>query len=648
MKMLRSTLFVVSALVGLSLTGCSISLAEDVTPPPDYQPTAVVGQPSNVPAALPLVPPDPLDGQAIYTEKCLPCHGTTGMGDGPQAANLPNIPAAIGSADFARASRPVDWFTIVGQGNLQKFMPGFAGSLNDRQRWDVVSYVYTLSMPQQEVDRGKVVYQEQCQSCHGEKGKGDGPQAVSITNGGMHDWTDPSRLAQLSGQDLHDVTAKGTDKGMPAFQGKLDDAQLWAAVSYIRSITFANTGSSGGSAAAVTPAATTPQPGTGAAETPAAAGTPQGSAVAVAGNTSISGAVVNGSGGKLPTDLKVNLLGFDQTNQVVNLTANVQPDGSFRFDKVETTAERVFMATVVYNGNTFNSDILKAADITPGTPGQIAVHVFDTSTDASALTADRMHVFFDFSKPGVVQVGELFIISNPTNHMVVAAKPGDPVLKFDLPQGSTNLTFQDGQLGGRYVQTAAGFGDTQGVQPGSGSAQILFAYDLPYDGKLDVALPIPMPVQAAVIIGPDSGVQLQSDQLQDAGQKSMQGVNVHLFTANALKAGETLPIHLSGQLGQSSGLDQNTLGGLLIGVGALVLAIGIVTYWYLRRRQSLVGVGAGEADAPAEPDSMETLLDAIVALDDLYQTGKIPKDAYDQRRAELKGKLRQMHQAKES
>jgi mono/diheme cytochrome c family protein len=646
MKMFRSTLFVVSALIVLGLTGCS--LAEDVTPPPGYQPTAVEGQPANVPAALPLVPPDPLDGQAIYAEKCLPCHGTAGMGDGPQAANLPNIPAAIGSADIARASRPVDWFTIVGQGNLQKFMPGFSGSLNDRQRWDVVSYVYTLSMPQKEVDQGKVVYQEQCQSCHGEKGKGDGPQAASLS-GGMHDWSDPSRLAQLSGQDLYDVTVKGTDKGMPAFQGKLDDAQLWAAVSYIRSITFANTGSSGGSAAVATPAAgTTPQPSTGTAETPAAAGTPQGSAVAAAGNISIKGAVVNGSGGKLPADLKVNLLGFDQTNQVVNQTANAQPDGSFRFDKVETTAERVFMVTVVYNGNTFNSDILKASDITPGTPGQIAVHIFDTNTDASTLTADRMHVFFDFSKPGVVQVGELFIISNPTHWMVVAAKPGDPVLKFDLPKGSTNLTFQDGQLGGRYVQTDTGFGDTQGVQPGSGSAQILFAYDLPYDGKLDVALPIPMPVQAAVIIGPDSGVQLQSEKLQDAGQKSMQGVNVHLYTANALKAGEALPIHLSGQLGQSSGLDQSTLGGLLIGVGALVLALAVVTYWYLRRRQSLVRVEVGDEDTPAQPESVETLLDAIVALDDLYQTGKIPKDAYDQRRAELKGKLRLVQQAKES
>ena len=32
-------------------------------------------------------------------------------------------------------------------------------------------------------------------------------------------------------------------------------------------------------------------------------------------------------------------------------------------------------------------------------------------------------------------------------------------------------------------------------------------------------------------------------------------------------------------------------------------------------------------------------MDAILALDDLYQEGQLPEDAYQQRRAELKGML---------
>jgi hypothetical protein len=43
--------------------------------------------------------------------------------------------------------------------------------------------------------------------------------------------------------------------------------------------------------------------------------------------------------------------------------------------------------------------------------------------------------------------------------------------------------------------------------------------------------------------------------------------------------------------------------------------------------------------ASATPESAESIMDAILALDDLYQEGKLPEDAYLQRRAELKARL---------
>jgi hypothetical protein len=35
-------------------------------------------------------------------------------------------------------------------------------------------------------------------------------------------------------------------------------------------------------------------------------------------------------------------------------------------------------------------------------------------------------------------------------------------------------------------------------------------------------------------------------------------------------------------------------------------------------------------------------MDAILALDDLYQAGKLPEEAYRQRRAELKARLKEI------
>jgi hypothetical protein len=44
-------------------------------------------------------------------------------------------------------------------------------------------------------------------------------------------------------------------------------------------------------------------------------------------------------------------------------------------------------------------------------------------------------------------------------------------------------------------------------------------------------------------------------------------------------------------------------------------------------------------EASSGEESQEALMDAILALDDLYQEGKLPEDAYLQRRAELKARL---------
>ncbi len=171
----RLAFFIPALLLAFLLSGCSISLAEDITPPPNYKEPAVEeeSQPTAASTVFPLVAPDPLQGALIYTEKCLPCHGETGMGDGPMAGNLSNPPSPLGNAELARQARPADWYIIVTEGNLEKFMPGFA-SLSDRERWDVVAYAQTLSTTPEEVSTGKTLYEAECAACHGITGAGDG------------------------------------------------------------------------------------------------------------------------------------------------------------------------------------------------------------------------------------------------------------------------------------------------------------------------------------------------------------------------------------------------------------------------------------------------------------------------------------------
>jgi mono/diheme cytochrome c family protein len=107
--------------------------------------------PTLVPLTVPQRAPDAAAGEPIFIEKCAPCHGESGDGQGPQAAALPNPPAAL--SDFAVAQRavPEEWYAIVTEGRIESFMPGFA-SLDDDQRWDVVGYALSLGLPAQQVD----------------------------------------------------------------------------------------------------------------------------------------------------------------------------------------------------------------------------------------------------------------------------------------------------------------------------------------------------------------------------------------------------------------------------------------------------------------------------------------------------------------
>jgi mono/diheme cytochrome c family protein len=645
--------FMLTILAGLALllSACSFSLAEDVTPPPNYTPPAPP-ETTTVSAAspsYPLVPPDPVKGAAIFAEKCAPCHGASGQGDGSRASALPNPVAAIGSPNLASQSRPADWFNIITNGNLDRFMPPFNGSLSDGQRWDVLAYVYSLSTTPASLAMGGQLYDQNCASCHGKTGKGDGPNA----SGQMADFTDQAAMAQKTGDEIYQAITAGKLPAMPAYSDKLNDVQRHAVVDYIRFLSFtpaaraAYPGVATPLAAAPTafPLATS-SPASGTAQPLPTLASSQG-VTSTASTTftlgTVTGKVVNGSGGTLPSGLDVALHGFDNMQLVLTDTTTVDSSGTYSFTNIGMPAGRVFVASTNYNDATYSSNI---ATIDPGTSVvNLDINVFDTTTDASSLSVDRLHIFFDFSNPGYVQVIELYLVTNPTNKTVVPAKAGDPVLTFKLPDNASNLQFQDGTLGDRYVEIPGGFGDTSSVIPGSSQHQVLFGFDLPYTSKLDLLQPVNLPVTAVVVLLPEDGVKVKSDVLTDAGTRDVQGTAYHMYNGDKIDAGGTLSLTLTGSPNASaaSPLATDTRNNLIIGLAALGLVMILVGVMLYRRTQLRVALpeAAGTPSEPLEQKDEQDLIDAIIALDDLYKEGKLPDEADQKRRAALQTQLRE-------
>jgi len=622
----------------LITAGCS--LAEDITPPPGYRsPVPVTAAPTVV--AFPDVPPNPLAGRNIYTEKCAACHGEEGLGDGEQAGQLPNMPSALGSLEVNALAVPSNWFQIVSNGNLDRFMPPFAGSLNERQRWDVVAYALSLAASPAELGRAEVLYEQECAGCHGPEGRGDGPEAAGA-GAPVPNWKDPRRLSAWSSQSLAETIAQGAPPAMPAYGATLGESELWALAHYVRALTFEQAGPQSDATAAPTDAAATPGPGT---ATPAAGTADPGAEAALPTQNwdtfSISGQVANGSGAALPSSLQVQLQAFDGMQPVYETVTAMQANGAYRFEDVPYADGRAYMVLVDYDGMVFNSDILHGADVPLGGDAELPVTIYETSRDAAGLAAERAHLFFQFDTPGQVQVVELLVVTNQANHVVVAPADGQPVFSVKLPDGAVGLQFQDGELGGRFVQIAGGFGDTLPVQPAPALHQVLFAYNLPYEGKLPLSIEMPMPVASLVVAVPAEGVSLQSAQLQSTGARSVEGMDLNMYLGGALPAGGKLDLVLSGQprpAGAAAPPD-NTPLFLSIAVFVLVAAGGLA--WLLGRRRLAAAAPrqTRPAPEPAPAQSPDALLDEIAALDDLNAAGELKDEAYHQRRAELLARL---------
>ena len=565
----------------------------------------------NAPMTLPASQPSAQAALQLYSTRCAPCHGATGKGDGPQSqqvvaqmgGKLPNF----ADAAYARAVKPSDWFNVLSTGRMQKGMPPFT-SLTADQRWDLVAYLYTLSIPEGRLDRGEAVYADKCASCHGATGKADAQRAP-----GTPDLSDPARMADRSQADIDAVIANGRG-AMPGF-GSLSQEDRLAAADYVRSLSMALN-----------------------------------KVVLPAGQGAIVGSIVNGTAGaRVPGNLPLTLYALSPDGSTLMFTRTAQADasGQFTFEKLDSSTSIMYGIQTQYLKATYTSAPLTF--VHGGLTLTVPITVYETTTDVSGVRVDQMHLFFEFLEPGQTSVGQLFIVSNSADRAYLGAD-GTSV-HLPLPPGATNVQFQDGEWGGRYQQAKDGFADTDAVAPGAGTTQILVSYDLPYDGKkLDINLPLVYAVKNINVLVPEGDVKLTSAQLTLAGSRAVQGGNMVNFVGGNLAAGSTLAMQLSGAAavavpGAASASAGMATSPILIAAAALLLvAVAIVAFVWLRQQRAAAAVveeQVEDADAEARQDE---LLSEIAALDDDFEAGRIQEQVYREQRAALKAELQELMQ----
>nr|GFD01954.1 hypothetical protein [Tanacetum cinerariifolium] len=140
----------------------------------------------------PVITPDAARGAPLYAQHCSVCHGDAGAGDGPAGIGLMPPPA-----------------------NLRTDMPSFADQLDDRQRWDVATYIASFSADAAAAVQGQTFnLADLARQTPAEINAAEGPQAAAAFRAQR---AQPPQVQRGPAQ-LLDYTSMTLDKSLAAYQ----------------------------------------------------------------------------------------------------------------------------------------------------------------------------------------------------------------------------------------------------------------------------------------------------------------------------------------------------------------------------------------------------------------------------------------------
>lgn len=220
--------------------------------------------------AGPVAAQGPVDGKAIYGERCAFCHGQEGDGNGPVAKFLNPRPRDFTSGQFkfrttASGEIPLreDVIAIVKAGVRSTAMPSWEDILSQEEIEAVVDYVTESFVPfwgtydppvieipnppgvnDGMITQGEEIFQTlQCWKCHGQVGRADGQSAATLTD----ELDYPILPADLTkawrykgGSELADIYTRFSTgmngSPMPSFFDVISNDERWALAAYVQSL----------------------------------------------------------------------------------------------------------------------------------------------------------------------------------------------------------------------------------------------------------------------------------------------------------------------------------------------------------------------------------------------------------------------------
>lgn len=208
------------------------------------------------------------EAKADYTQKCLPCHGCSGNGQGPYARQTIDRPANLNEriSHFPQANPDAFHFWRVHEGVPGTAMPPWGLSLTEDVIWKIVTYEMSfvngsvrtvageisddegdqydaqthitpgIAGTQADFEKGKALYELYCAQCHGDEGNGEGPASIKTAGGYIQ--PEPANFEE-SGSDFTNYgrwvwkVAKGVETtNMPPWEKALSENEIFLVIFY--------------------------------------------------------------------------------------------------------------------------------------------------------------------------------------------------------------------------------------------------------------------------------------------------------------------------------------------------------------------------------------------------------------------------------
>jgi hypothetical protein len=345
----------------------------------------------------------------------------------------------------------------------------------------------------------------------------------------------------------------------------------------------------------------------------------------------IRGQVFNGTSGQaMPAGFEVTLHGLQGEQEIPAITSAVGAEGEFLFEGLAIEAGRLYWISAEHQGLVYRTE---PAHLVPGDqPLELPISIYDVTTDTDLVRVERMHLIFEFAPQGVINVLEVWLLSNLGESTVIASEEKG-ILEITLPEGAGELEVETGLAGERITATEGGIADNGPLLPGVSAGELTFAFQLPYERRLTFSQSVDHDVVAVVVLLPEEGPDVSGDGLQETGVRQIGDESWRSYEAGPLSSGESLSLDFSGRLSATG----NTSLSLIIGAGAFGLALIVGGLLWYRRTEASGEISAEDETLNSDfAQARNGFLQALADLDDAYESGDVSEASYRRKRAKLK------------